>query len=695
LRNQAKKELMTTYARSDVSSEVYFLRKAEYLVHFFRDTTKRRSEQDRERLLHEVGERVKELNCLYGLTSLAETPGISLDEILKGSPDLISRAYQYPDITCSRIVLEGKEFQTSNFKETPWKQYADIKLNGQKIGAIDIYYLQEKPTIDEGPFLKEERRLIDAVAERLARITERKKAEEALRESEERFRTIFEGAAEGIAVANVKTESLVFANSAMCELTGYSLKELISLSVGDIHSREDLPYVLGEFEKLAERKANIASDIPVLRKDGQVVYCDVTSKSYCFGKEECLVGFFRDITERKKAEEALRESEERFRTIFEGATDGILGANIETQRLVFANPQMCQMMGYSLEELLKRGVADIIHPKESLPYVVDMFDMFTKQLTGEIILSKDMPILREDKQIIYCDISSRPLEIGKQPCLVGFFRDVTERKKAEKKLVESNSALEKRLSEITILQKELETTNQLLGQSNVDLENYTYVVSHDLKAPLRAIRSFSTFLLEDYSGKLDAKGQDYLRRIVDASSRMDTLIENLLLLSRVGRKFMEVEIVDLNQLLEEIVADLEPSIQKNNGKVIFHNFPAVSVQRTWMKELFMNLIDNGLKFNKSKTPRVEVTYEEKEPGLLFKVHDNGIGIEEKYFDQLFTLFKRLHTQEEYEGTGAGLAICKKIVQQFGGRIWVESQVRRGSTFFFTLPKKKNPTSGDK
>jgi light-regulated signal transduction histidine kinase (bacteriophytochrome) len=176
---------------------------------------------------------------------------------------------------------------------------------------------------------------------------------------------------------------------------------------------------------------------------------------------------------------------------------------------------------------------------------------------------------------------------------------------------------------------------------------------------------------------------------------MDTLIENLLLLSRVGRKFMEVEIVDLNQLLEEIVADLEPSIQKNNGKVIFHNFPAVSVQRTWMKELFMNLIDNGLKFNKSKTPRVEVTYEEKEPGLLFKVHDNGIGIEEKYFDQLFTLFERLHTQEEYEGTGAGLAICKKIVQQFGGRIWVESQVRRGSTFFFTLPKKKNPTSGDK
>ena len=219
------------------------------------------------------------------------------------------------------------------------------------------------------------------------------------------------------------------------------------------------------------------------------------------------------------------------------------------------------------------------------------------------------------------------------------------------------------------------------------------MVSHDLKAPLRAIRSFSIFLLEDYSGKLDTKGQDYLRRIVDASSRMDTLIENLLLLSRVGRKFMEVEIVDLNQLLEEIVADLEPTLKKSNGNVVFHNLPKVTIPRTWMKQIFMNLIDNGLKFNKSQMPTVEVTCRESEAELLFKVSDNGIGVEEKYFDRLFTLFERLHTQEEYPGTGAGLAICKKIVQQFGGKIWIESQVGKGSTFFFTLAKNKNPIVG--
>ena len=216
------------------------------------------------------------------------------------------------------------------------------------------------------------------------------------------------------------------------------------------------------------------------------------------------------------------------------------------------------------------------------------------------------------------------------------------------------------------------------------------MVSHDLKAPLRAIRSFSTFILEDYNEKLDDTGKDYFQRIVDASSRMDTLIENLLLLSRVGRKFMEVETVDLNQLLEEIVADLEPTLKKNDGKIVFHNLPKVTIPRTWMKQLFINLIDNGLKFNKSKMPTVEVTCEESDTELLFKVSDNGIGVEEKYFDRLFTLFERLHTQEEYPGTGAGLAICKKIVQQFGGRIWIESQVGKGLPSFSPCQKRKIP-----
>jgi len=258
--------------------------------------------------------------------------------------------------------------------------------------------------------------------------------------------------------------------------------------------------------------------------------------------------------------------------------------------------------------------------------------------------------------------------------------DVTQHKKTEseaKDLIEILDSYNRLLQE----------TNRLLKQSNADLENYTYVVSHDLKAPLRAIRSFSTFLLEDYGGKIDDTGQDYLNRIVKAAENMNALIGDLLLLSRVGRKFTKVERVDLNDLLEEVISDLKPMIEKSDSEVVVNELPTIPIQRTWIKQLFMNLIDNGLKFNKSETPRVEVKCSTRAKDYLFSVHDNGIGIKQQYHRRVFNLFERLNGKEEYEGTGAGLAICKKVVEDFGGRIWVESTPGKGSTFFFTIPRK--------
>lgn len=258
--------------------------------------------------------------------------------------------------------------------------------------------------------------------------------------------------------------------------------------------------------------------------------------------------------------------------------------------------------------------------------------------------------------------------------------DVTQHKKTEseaKDLIEILDSYNRLLQE----------TNRLLKQSNADLENYTYVVSHDLKAPLRAIRSFGAFLLEDYGGKIDERGQDYLNRVVKAAENMNALIDDLLLLSRVGRKFTKVERVDLNDLLEEAISDLKPMIEKSDSDVVVNELPTIPIQRTWIKQLFMNLIDNGLKFNKSETPRVEVKCRRRAKDYLFSVHDNGIGIKQQYHRRIFNLFERLNGKEKYEGTGAGLAICKKVVENFGGRIWVESTPGKGSTFFFTIPRK--------
>lgn len=234
-------------------------------------------------------------------------------------------------------------------------------------------------------------------------------------------------------------------------------------------------------------------------------------------------------------------------------------------------------------------------------------------------------------------------------------------------------------------EEKLKNYTKELEQTNRNLEDFTSTVSHDLKAPLRSIQAFTLCLVKDYANILDETGRGYLNLIKKGVERMNALIEDLFKLSRVGRKFVEVKLVDLNELLEEIKIDLSVRIEERGGEVVVGKLPTVSTQRVWMKELFINLIDNGLKFTKSDKPRVEVSCEENGKRYLFTVTDNGIGIEEKYLSRIFDIGERLKPQE-YEGTGFGLNICKKIVDKFGGEIWTESEPGEGSTFFFTIPK---------
>jgi len=233
--------------------------------------------------------------------------------------------------------------------------------------------------------------------------------------------------------------------------------------------------------------------------------------------------------------------------------------------------------------------------------------------------------------------------------------------------------------------EDVNETKKELERANRDMEDFTSTVSHDLKAPLRSIQGFNMLLMEDYADTLDEAGRRYLNLVNEGIERMNTLIEDLLKLSRVGRKFIDVESVDLTELLEEVKADLSARIEERGGEVEVGKLPTVSTQRVWMKELFTNLIDNGLKFNKSDKPRVEISCDASEKSYLFKVKDNGIGIEEEYLSRIFGVMERL-TPQEYEGTGFGLNICKKVVDKFDGKIWVESKPGEGSTFFFTIPR---------
>jgi len=251
--------------------------------------------------------------------------------------------------------------------------------------------------------------------------------------------------------------------------------------------------------------------------------------------------------------------------------------------------------------------------------------------------------------------------------VIGVFaaaRDITERKKAEE-----------------ILKLKLEE----LASSNAELEQFAYVSSHDLQEPLRMVTSYLQLLQRRYQGNLDDKADKYIHFAVEGAYRMQNLINDLLEISQVTTRSREPEPTNCEFVLNQISSNLEIHIKENKATVSYDPLPEVIADSTQLVQVFQNLIINGIKFHSKEAPKIHISAEKKESEWLFSVQDNGIGIDPQYSGKIFEVFKRLHKKEEYPGTGIGLAICKKIVERHGGHIWVESELGKGSTFYFTLP----------
>ena len=225
----------------------------------------------------------------------------------------------------------------------------------------------------------------------------------------------------------------------------------------------------------------------------------------------------------------------------------------------------------------------------------------------------------------------------------------------------------------------------MLKCSNRELEQFAYVASHDLKEPLRMVASYTRLLGEEFAGKLGAEADKYIGYAVDGAKRMQALIDDLLCFSRIGRTGGRLRPVDLQKLADTVLVNLEGSIQAHGAFVEFDQLPTVRGNPTLLAQLLQNLIANAIKFHGDAAPVVRIAHRRQEGGWLFSVEDNGIGVAPEYRERIFELFQRLHSRGQYEGTGIGLAICRKVVEQHGGRIWVESQHGAGSTFYFTLP----------
>jgi PAS domain S-box-containing protein len=269
------------------------------------------------------------------------------------------------------------------------------------------------------------------------------------------------------------------------------------------------------------------------------------------------------------------------------------------------------------------------------------------------------------------------------------FRDaqheIEERMRLEEELRNMNDWLERRVKERT---KELEKTNVILERSNRELEDFAYVASHDLQEPLRKIQAFSNLLEEEYASKL-GDGADYLGRMRNAAARMSTLIDDLLAFSRVTTKGRVFSKTNLEEIAYEVLNDLETRITKSDGKVTVEKLPTIDADPMQMRQLFQNIISNALKFHRPEVPPiVNISATTKDTKVLIKISDNGVGFDEKYLDRIFSVFQRLHGKESYEGTGIGLAVCRKITERHNGTITAKSTIGRGSTFIITLPKEQ-------
>lgn len=394
------------------------------------------------------------------------------------------------------------------------------------------------------------------------------------------------------------------------------------------------------------------------------------------GKVVKVTGSFQDITIRKNTEIALRRSEENFRLLIESISLPV--AYIDQQgNILFRNNKFYEVFGYSEEEIptIREWWINAYPDPEYRRMTVNNWALFVERArnTGKDTISAEYDITCKDGSVRTIITSGVFINDSILITLI----DITERKRAEQEIIKLNESLEKRVEERTF---------QLM-EANRELEAFSYSVSHDLRAPLRHINGFVDLLNQKYKDLLPEKGQHYLQTIVESSNHMGTLIDDLLQFSRTGRQEMKHMNLDMNVIVKEVLKLLDPDIQSRKIEWKIDPLPAVTGDHALLRMVWYNLLSNAVKFTKNRQAAIiEIGCIEDDKEYTFFVRDNGAGFDMKYVHKLFGVFQRLHSKNDFEGTGIGLANVRRIIQKHGGRTWGESQQDQGATFYFTLPK---------
>jgi PAS domain S-box-containing protein len=431
------------------------------------------------------------------------------------------------------------------------------------------------------------------------------------------------------------------------------------------HSGDEVGLLIDSFNEMLEHIQHRDSELVEAKEKLEVRVEERTAELTTTNEQ-----LTREIAVRKEVEEQLRKTEEKYRTQFEGAMDAIFVADAETGILLDCNPAATRFVGREKSELIGQHQR-ILHPAEVINGggFSETFKEHLKEKQGQTL---ETQIVTKTGEIRDVAIKASLIEVGGKKLLQGIFRDITENKKAE------------------LLKSQL---LEQLGSANQELKDFAYVVSHDLKAPLRGIKTLTDWITTDYADKLDDNGRQQISLLTSRVDRMHNLIDGILQYSRIGRVQEEKAQINLNELVPEVIDTIAPP--ENITITIENELPTIEFEPTRITQVFQNLLSNAVKYMDKPKGRVKVGSVEEDGFWKFSVADNGPGIEEKHFERIFQMFQTLAPRDEFESTGVGLTVAKKIVELYKGEIWLESKPGEGSTFFFTLPKQEVGAKNEK